>query len=74
MEKPDEDDYRKLLHVDVVHLQGMVSLPLTLEADESNNLHWWIDGAFTNHMDMRSHTGGTLSLGKRCWLCDHIRS
>ena len=46
MEKPDEDDYKKLLHVDVVHLQGMVSLPLTLEADESNNLHWWIDGAF----------------------------
>ena len=23
----------------------------------------WIDRAFTNHVDMHSHTGGTLSLG-----------
>ena len=24
----------------------------------------WIDGAFANHSDMRSHTGGCLSLGR----------
>ena len=39
-------------------------MPLTLEADHSNNLHWWVDGAFANHDDMQSHTGGALSLGQ----------
>ena len=37
---------------------------LTLEADELNNLHWWIDNMFVNHIDIHSHTGGPLRLGK----------
>ena len=45
------------------YLCGTVSIPLTLEADNSNKLYWWIDGAFANHDDMWSHTGGALSLG-----------
>ena len=39
-------------------------LPLTLEADNLQVIKWWIDGAFAKHPDMRSHTGGMLSLGK----------
>ena len=45
------------------YLCGTVSIPLMLEANSSNNLYWWIDGAFANHDDMWSHTGGALSLG-----------
>ena len=39
-------------------------MPLTLEADDLQLVHWWIDGAFATHRDMRSHTGGAMSLGK----------
>ena len=35
-----------------------------LEADDLQLVHWWIDGAFATHQDMRSHTGGAMSLGK----------
>ena len=44
------------------YLHGTVSIPLMLEADQSNNLYWWVDGAFANYDDMWSHTGGALSL------------
>ena len=37
---------------------------LTLEASNAGVVEWWIDGAFSNHSDMQSHTGGCLSLGK----------
>jgi hypothetical protein len=39
-------------------------LTLTLEATDLNVTKWWIDGSYATHRDMRSHTGGTLSLGK----------
>jgi hypothetical protein len=40
-------------------------LYLTLEMDDGIAIKWWwIDGSFAVHPDMRSHTGGTMSLGK----------
>jgi hypothetical protein len=35
-----------------------------LEADDGIDNKWWINASFAVHPDMRSHTGGTLSLGK----------
>jgi hypothetical protein len=32
--------------------------------DDGNVIKWWIDASFAVHPDMRSHTGGTMSLGK----------
>ena len=60
---PDEDDYKKLARV-MKYLRGTRTMPLTLEADNLQLVKWWIDGAFATHRDMRSHTGGALSLGK----------
>ena len=60
---PDEDDYKKLGRV-MKYLRGTKTMPLTLEADNLQVIKWWIDGAFATHRDMRSHTGGALSLGK----------
>jgi hypothetical protein len=37
---------------------------LTLEADGSGAIQWWIDASFAVHSDMRSHTGIIMSLGK----------
>ena len=60
---PDEDDYKKLALV-MRNLRGRKTMPLTLEADNLQPVKWWIDGAFATHCDMRSRTGGALSLGK----------
>ena len=46
------------------YVRKTITLPLTLEADDLQLIHWWIDGAFATHRDMRSHTGGAMSLGK----------
>ena len=35
IQKPDEDDYKKLALV-MKYLQGTINLPLTIEADETN--------------------------------------
>jgi hypothetical protein len=60
---PDTDDYKKLTRV-MKYLRSTVSMPLTLEADNSNVIKWWADASYAVHPDMRSHNGGVLSLGK----------
>ena len=37
---------------------------LTLEADDTNSLTWYIDAAFAVHHDMKSHTGAVFTMGK----------
>jgi hypothetical protein len=37
---------------------------LTLEADSLHIVKWWADAAYAVHADMKSHTGGAMSLGK----------
>jgi hypothetical protein len=61
--QPDIDDYKKLGRV-IKYLRGTPHLALTLEADNAHVVKWWIDSSFAVHRDMRSHTGGTMSLGK----------
>ena len=39
-------------------------MPLTLEADEVNIIKWWVDAPFAVHPDIKSHTGGVMTLGK----------
>ena len=60
---PDADDYKKLARV-MRYLRVTARLPLTLEADSLQVIKWWINGAYATHANMRSHTGGMLSLGK----------
>eukprot|EP00957_Ditylum_brightwellii_P023280 1756734-Ditylum_brightwellii.AAC.1 len=37
---------------------------LSLEADDSQKLTWYIDAAFAVHPVIKSHTGATFTLGK----------
>ena len=60
---PDNDDYKKLVRV-IKYLRSNPHLPLTLEADASNVVKWWVDASFAVHPDMKSHTGGTMTIGK----------
>ena len=39
-------------------------MTLTIEAKDLMNPVWWADAAFAVHADMKSHTGGIMSLGK----------
>ena len=63
IQHPDMDDYKKLTRV-IRYLWGTVDLPLTLSADGSGDIRWYVDASFAVHWDMKSHTGGTLTLGK----------
>jgi hypothetical protein len=64
VQSPDKDDWKKLGRV-MEYLNGTRELMLTLlEADDTQVIKWWVDGSYATHNDMRSHTGGMLSLGK----------
>ena len=60
---PDKDDYKKLGRV-IKYLRGSPDLALTLEGDDAHVVKWWVDASFAVHTDMKSHTGGTMSLRK----------
>ncbi len=59
----NEDAYKKLERV-VRYLQHTKDLAMTLEADSTHIIKWWVDASFAVHMDIRSHTGGTMTMGK----------
>jgi hypothetical protein len=60
--KPNEDDYKKLAWV-LNYLDSTVDTPLVLAVDNTGKICWWVDELYAVHADMKSHTGGTLSLG-----------
>jgi hypothetical protein len=37
---------------------------LTLSATSLHNVRWWVDASYAVHPDMKSHTGGAMSLGR----------
>ena len=58
----DVDDMRKLKRC-VKYIQETIYIPLILGWNKSGDMVWSIDASFAVHMDMKSHTGSTLSLG-----------
>jgi hypothetical protein len=60
---PNTNDWDKLSHM-VKYLRGTKEMPLTLSASNAGVLKWWVDRSFAVHPDMKSHTGGGLSLGR----------
>ena len=61
MRGPDTDDYKKLVRV-MKYIQGTIDLPLILSIDKSGNIKWYVDASFAVHKDMRSHTGGFMTM------------
>ena len=60
---PDVDDWRKLGHL-IEYLRSTEDMPLTLGADTSGVLKWYVDASFAVHPNMRGHTGGGLTMGR----------
>ena len=46
------------------YLNGTKEMVLTLSADDTNILKWYIDASYAIHPDMRGHTGGYLTMGE----------
>jgi hypothetical protein len=63
VKEANEGDWKKLMRV-LGFLKGTIDDVLTLEADDTNTLTWYIDVAFAVHGDMKSHTGAVFTMGK----------
>ena len=59
----DEANWKKLLRL-MGYLKGTKDIVLTLEADNFEKIHWFVDGSHAVHADMKGHTGGAMTLGK----------
>ena len=44
------------------YIQDTIGLPLILSKDKSGNIKWYVNAPFVVHKDMRSHTGGFISM------------
>ena len=62
VKNPDVDDLKKLTRV-IKYLDGSIDIVLRLSAQAPLMIKWWIDGSFATHRDMRSHSGGTMTMG-----------
>ncbi len=63
VKNPDTNDWKKLLQL-LGYLKSTLDLCTTLEADNNNVIIWYGDAAFGVHKDLKSHTGGTMTMGK----------
>jgi hypothetical protein len=63
IQNPNDHDYKKLARV-MKYLQSTIDLPLVLSADGTGVPRWHIDASYAVHADMKSHTGGAMTLGK----------
>ena len=63
VKEPDHDDWQKLLRL-MRYLKATQDVVKTLEMGNMGVVQWWADAAFAVHKDMKSHTGGVMTLGK----------
>ena len=59
---PDQVDWLKLAHI-MMYIRGTLYLPLTLSANGTGMLKWYVDGSYVVHTNMRGHSGGGFSMG-----------
>ena len=62
VQQPSRHDCDKLARL-IKGLRGTSELALRLGADNLNSIEWWVDASHAVHHDMKSHTGGTMSMG-----------
>lgn len=62
VKSPDEGDWFKLKKM-MGFLKKTQDDVLTLHADESGTITWYLDAAFAVHRDCKSHTGAIMTLG-----------
>ena len=63
MRETDTDDNKNMERL-MKYTQGTIGIPLILSIDKLGNIKWYIGASFKVHKDMRSHTGGFITMGK----------
>ena len=58
----DQDDWLKLAHL-MMYIRGTIDLPLTLSANGTGMLKWYVYRWYGVHPNMRGHSGVGLSMG-----------
>jgi hypothetical protein len=58
----DKDDHKKLIRM-LQYIWATKDDFLTLSANSLHNVQWWVDTSYAVHPNMKSHTGGAMSLG-----------
>ena len=61
--KSDEDDCKKLERI-MSYVHNTLELKLKLSVKFMNSIKWWIDALYRVRQDVKSHTDGSLSLGR----------
>ena len=60
---PDEDDWNKLTRL-LDYLKTTINIILQLEADDVQNLKWYVDASFGTHSNLKRNTVSVFTLGK----------
>jgi hypothetical protein len=63
-----QQDWLKLRRL-LQYLNDSIHEPCILGADNLSSLMTWVDASYAVHSDMKSHTGGALSLGCGAIMC-----
>ena len=66
--KSTTEDQAKLKRV-LEYIKGTMDLEYTVGADTMSKLRTWVDASYAVHPDMKSHTGGVMSLGIGGIIC-----
>ena len=61
--KPNYEDWKKLTKM-MNFLKNTKNDLLTLYADDTQSVHWYIDVSFATHTELKSHSGACMTLGK----------
>jgi hypothetical protein len=69
---PTVQDQKKLQRL-LEYLHGTLDLTLTLGADDLGALRTWVEASYAVHPDMKSHTGGVISIGTGSILCQSTK-
>ena len=72
VKSPDEDDWKKLERV-LIWIQNTIDERRYIGADDLKRLYTWVDAAYAVHPNMRSHTGGAMSMGTGVIHCKSSR-
>ena len=67
-DKATTQDWGKLKRL-LQYLHGTLRLPRIFGVRDLGTLHTWVDASYAVHGDMRSHTGGAISLGHGTLTC-----
>ena len=63
VQNPNEEHWNKLKRL-LSYLKNTNNIVLKLEADDIQELKWYVDASFGTHSDLKSHTGSIFTLGK----------